>query len=246
MKKKLLLIIFLSLTFLTSLSLLVSAQSQTTPFSGNDPASWQCFNLDGSESSVEPKKDPSTGNFMCRGVSDGKTGTVDVRAVMRPVTLQQLEIWFVKIVYAIWALVASISFLLLVYLGYQYMLKRGTSDQALVDLRKRILYYAIGFCLVFLAVPILTTVFRLMGINESVRCYDVLNSDVGVGFKFFFPSLCTTPTLIQDPCSMGTSATGYACADFGKKTGTCQVSGTSASYYYTCDSGIWQLHLNNL
>lgn len=203
-RKKLLILTFLTFVLLNVFVTFVNAQIQVDDFSGNDPNSYQCLEKDGTVAvGVTPYKDTQTGYFVC----DLSTGTE--RAVLKPPTLQQIEFWFVRIIYAIWALVGTFSFVFLVYLGYQFMLKRDTSDTQLVDLRRRILNYIIGFALVFLAIPILTTFFRLLGINERVDCYNVNMP----GFQFFFADLCTDPRLVivSNPCSFAENATGYAC-----------------------------------
>ncbi|MCS7317717.1 MAG: pilin, partial [Candidatus Dojkabacteria bacterium] len=150
---------------------------QNIPFSGNDPKSYYC--QDGT-TPEQMEKDEIDGFFYC------KDGT---RAIIRPPTIQQFEILFKRIVYVIWAIVASLSFVMLVYLGYKYMIARDTSDRELVKLRKAILNYIFGFSLVFLSVPILTTLFKLLNLNTNISCYDIAMP----GFQFFFPELCTDP-----------------------------------------------------
>jgi hypothetical protein len=230
--------IFLFTTFIlvSSISLLngissVSAQSQgITPTSGNDAASYLCFDNRGSvDTSIKPYLDSSTGYYMC---------TADVRATLRPPTFQALELWFRRILYAIWALVASFSFVMLIYLGYRYMLRGGTTDSELVKLRKDIFNYIIGFALVFLSIPILTTIFNLLGIRDDVVCYDVAMP----GFQFFFPKLCTDPykVLVDNPCTQA-DATGYACNDIGKTSSACFDRRTGTDIYYICTAGgIWE------
>lgn len=213
----------------------VSAQIQFFDYSGNNPESYQCFDKEGrilrEGSSNWPKdesgnlvpvdqliyKDDITGYFLCRGVdNDGIVG--DDRAILIPPTLQQLEVWFVRILYVVWAAVGSLSFLLLVGVGYEYMIRGGTSDQELVKLRKRIINYVIGFALVFLAVPILTSVFNLLGINDDVDCYNVNMP----GFQFFFTDLCTgTEARLRIACETGQPLQeGLACGSVGQQV-TC-------------------------
>lgn len=172
--KSLLIGLFLSIS-LISISILSSVKAQIglNPLSGNNPESYICE--DGTEASAMEKR--IDGYFYC---ANGK------RALLRPPALQQIEVLFKRVVYVVWAVVASFSFILLVYLGYRYMLRGGTTDEELVKLRKGILNYAFGFALVFLAIPILTTIFNLLNINTSVSCYDVNMP----GFQFFFSELC--------------------------------------------------------
>jgi len=227
---------FLLLNFLLSFTQ-VHAQIQDFTFSGNSADSYQCIGSNGQiDDSIEIFKDSTSGAFLCRIDRDGD-GQYD-KAVLKPPKLQQIEVWFVRIVYVIWALVGSYSFILLVYLGYQYMLRGGTTDTQLVELRKRIIYYIIGFALVFLALPILSTFFRLLNVNTAVDCYNVSMP----GFQFFFANLCTdanNTVVISNPCSR-TDAAGLACANSGDTSDICLVSGGCA--YYSCDGNIWVAH----
>ncbi len=216
-------IFILSLLIYTSLLPFskVSAQIQFFDFSGNSAESYQCFDERGiiiKDSQSIIYKDDISGYFLCEGVNnDGIAG--DDRAVLIPPTLQQIEVWFVRILYVVWAVVGAFSFILLVGVGFEYMLRGGTSDQELVKVRKRIINYIIGFALVFLAVPILTTVFNLLGVNDDVACYDVNMP----GFQFFFTTLCTgTEAKLQTACTSNTVIEeGQACGKVGE-TVTCQ------------------------
>lgn len=133
----------------------------------------------------------------------GDPGCFAARSVLKPPKLQQLEIWFAKIIYIVWALVGALSFFYLIFLGYKYMLTRGDITK-ITEIRQKIIYYIIGFVIVFLAVPVLSTIFRLLGINRDVDCYNV---DMP-GFQFFFADLCTDPNnaianqVLSDPCSV--------------------------------------------
>jgi len=186
----------LGLLFLIFLTTNVKAQLQVFDFSGNNNESYQCFDEFGDRVNVSIYKNSNTGFYMCRGINvDGIPG--DDRAFLKPPALQQIEVWFVKILYVIWALVGSFSFFLLVVLGYQYILRGGTTDTQLVELRKKIINYIVGFILVFLAVPILATIFRLLGVNTQAACYDVNMP----GFQFFFTSVCTgNETYLRNVC----------------------------------------------
>lgn len=206
-----LLYFFISLFFGVISPFKVSAQSSSSVISGNDPASYVCpgedpglpvKSADDTCSAADgkcrtlPYLDSTSGYYVC------KSDTGIVRATLKAPPLQQLELWFRRILYAIWAIVGSFSFVMLIYLGYQYMIRGGTSDQELVKLRKAIINYVVGFALVFLSIPILTTFFTLLGINKNVACYDVAMP----GFQFFFPELCTDPnnTYVKDPCAIVT------------------------------------------
>jgi len=210
--KKLKVGLAVGLLFSIAFPVIAQAQVQVNPFSGNDTNSYQCLDKVGNRLTNTIYKDPKSGYYLCAGLNvDGIEG--DDRAYFIPPTLQQIEIWFVRILYIIWAVIASFSFVLLVVLGYQYILRGGTTDTQLVELRKRIINYVIGFILVFLAVPILTTVFRLFGVNTEAECYDVNMP----GFQFFFDNICTgNETYLRNACTSGASIPdGLACGNPG-------------------------------
>ncbi len=244
MKRRLSLIIILAILANLTLGLVgkTSAQIQEDPFSANKITSYQCFEDDGDivdPTSVKdrsgfflcPCRDGSSPNSLgkCPGgvcqasdvdgdgnlepVRAGDPGCDAQRATLKPPALQQLEIWFVRIVYVIWTLVATFSVFYLVVLGYRYMISRGDVTK-ITEIRQKIIYYIVGVIVVFLAVPILTTIFRLLGVNDNVQCYNV-NLDE-IGFQFFFSDLCT----VRDYdyyCSSSTigEATGLACPNSG-------------------------------
>lgn len=206
----------------------VNAQLQTFDFSANNPDSYQCFDKNSTNPlplDVQPDPD-EFGNYYCLG-----NGGEKIIAQLRPPTLQQIEVWFVRILYAIWGLVASLSFLFLVKLGYEYLISRGDPTK-ITEVRKKIVSYIIGFALVFLAVPILTTVFRLLGVNTNAQCYNVSMP----GFQFFFATLCTDPKGViaakfaSDPCTAfreGNEPEGITCGatPYVGQTRTCGVVG---------------------
>lgn len=235
-KKKKLVYLLLLLNLFFGQFAVVDAQLQTFDFSANNPESYQCFNKETGEIldiPVEPTPD-EFGNYYCNN------GGTRVIAQLRPPTLQQLEVWFVRILYAIWGLVASLSFLFLVKLGYEYTISRGDPTK-ITEVRKRIVSYLIGFALVFLAVPILTTVFRLLGINTNAQCYNVNMP----GFRFFYATLCTDPKGViaskfaSNPCQAfidGEAPEGITCSGTPYEGGspvTCGVVGL-ASISLTC------------
>ncbi len=213
--------IFLALSIL-ALKIDVSAQLQGDAFSAQEADNYQCFEND-SDTPTAPVRKGSDGYYYCQ---DGS------RAVFKPPKLQQLEIWFVRVVYALWALIGSLSFLYLVLLGYRYMITRGDVTK-ITEIRQKIIYYIIGFALVFLAVPILSTVFRVMGINKDVDCYDVSMP----GFQFFFTDLCTASAdEVAEKCSV---APGTACSIVGQRV-TCRDG--AEIYTYICNSNaVWEL-----
>ncbi len=236
-------LIFKSLTY---------AQVQSTNFSGSSKESYQCFKPDGTPSEVsDVRSSGNTGYWLCvcndgsdpaiNGICNfnqdtkcektekpGDPGCNAQQAVIIPPTLQQLEIWFVRILYVIWSVVGALSFFYIVVLGYRYMITRGDVTKV-TEIRQKIIYYIIGLVLVFLAVPILTTVFRVLGINRQVDCYNVQMP----GFQFFFTDLCTAPKSASDPCSINV---GDACSNFGE---TAQCNDFSPPAIFQCQSGAW-------
>lgn len=224
--KKLLVLFFLALSNVF-LFINVSAQVQPFNYSGNSPESYQCFDekgviikVPGTDTPMQPEGPDAQGNFYCTLNGERYLG------YLKPPALQQIEVWFVRILYAIWALVASLSFLLIVKLGYDYMITRGDVTK-ITAIRQRIINYAIGFALVFLAVPVLTTVFRFLGINENVDCYNVNMP----GFQFFYTSLCTDPrsTVVENPCNLANVQEAH-----GK---ICSVPGTVIDSEIDCGGG---------
>lgn len=259
------LFIIVLIAFLVIPSGIVSAQIQDGNFSGNNPDSYSCYTRQGDRIEATPTQDPVTGSFYCDvnnqrgfqpclgGVYD-EGASCDPQAVLNPPTLQQLEIWFVRIVYAIWAISATFSFLGIVAIGYQYMISRG-APEATAKVKDRIAKFIIGFCLVFLAVPILNTIFRLLAVNDSVQCYSGLTSNVGIGFQFVFPELCTAPNIENavsgseicneilrlgrtQELSIGRS-TGLACAQLGDQSPICgfNIVNVTVGINFRCESG---------
>lgn len=247
---------FLVLT--VSASNTVFGQAQSFEFSGNDVNSYQCFDEDG-ESFTPPGERDGQGRFLCcsNGSSpiggfcggainsvngntcvdaDGNPGSLGdpgcpaSLAVLRPPALQQLEIWFVRLIYVVWSLTALLSVFFLFALGYQYILTRGDVTK-ITEIRQKIIYYFIGFVLVFLAVPILSTVFRLLGINDEVQCYNV---DLPA-FQFFYSDLCTAPN-IESFCSNPNGlSNGLACSPPGE---TVRCSGFS--FVCSLNTNVWE------
>ena len=216
-KTRFIVIVTILASFLFLGEYVAKAQVQVIPFSGNQKSSYQCF-LEGKPIEPTDVKD-SNGYFLCpcydgsepnsRGLCPGSAscqgqdldndgspsppragdpGCLAQQAVIKPPTLQQLEIWFVRIIYVIWSLVATFSIFYLLVLAYRYMITRGDVTK-ITEIRQKIIYYILGVVVVFLAIPILTTVFRLLGVNESAQCYNVNLNEIG--FQFFFPELCT-------------------------------------------------------
>lgn len=232
--KKALVFILLGFFFLqlSITSLKVSAQFQEEPFSANNKScqSYRCTEINGDQPT--PQYNPTTEFCECTYTSGENT-----LAYLKPPALQQLEVWFVRIVYVVWTIVASFSFLLVFYLAYQWILSQGDVTQ-IKAMRERIIYYAFGVALVFLALPILTTFFRLLGVNGDVKCYDF---DTLPRFQFFFPELCTDPLdlIVSDPCNFTISAEGYACSVTGQQY-TCSPTGGLFISYVCSSNRVWE------
>lgn len=233
-------------------------QAQTGNFSGSDIASYQCF--DANNIPIEPTtRTNASGQFLCpckdgtnpnvfgrcsgatkcenpddtsRPGEPGDKGCLAAIATLKPPTLQILEVWFVRILYIIWAIVGSLSFFYLVVLGYRWMLTRGDVVK-ITEIRQKIIYYVVGVALVFLAVPILTTIFRLLGINDNVDCYNVEMP----AFQFFFANLCTAPNMAYYCQNPGEFQPGLACQVRGQ-TSLCNnlTNGVISSGTFYCPS----------
>lgn len=239
----------------------VFGQVQTGNFSGSDRSSYQCF--DENNRPIEPTtRTNASGQFLCpckdgsnpnafgrcpasggqtkcedpedpsRPGKPGDPGCLAAIATLKPPTLQIIEVWFVRIIYIIWAIVGSLSFFYLVVLGYRWMLTRGDVTK-ITEIRQKIIYYIIGVVIVFLAVPILTTVFRILGINDNVDCYNVEMP----AFQFFFANLCTAPNLAYYCENPGEFQTGLACQVPGQ-TSLCKnlTNGGVVSGTFYCPS----------
>lgn len=251
-KNKKFLYILLILNLLFGHVLVVSAQLQTFDFSANNPDSYQCFDKQTGENLTDGDGDVNLvvngpddfGNYFCclGGGGDGATsgtecasGETTIIAQLKPPAFQQLEVWFVRILYAIWGLVASLSFLFLVKLGYEYIISRGDPTK-ITEVRKKIVNFIIGFALVFLAIPILTTVFRLLGINTNAQCYNVNMP----GFQFFYTSLCTDPKGViaarfaSNPCEafeQGSEPEGIICKGTGYEGQTVEPACRGSGFF---------------
>jgi hypothetical protein len=203
---------------------------------------WLCNCEDGSVPGANGRC--GSGTTCPAGSRPGSSGCFATQAVLKPPKLQQLEIWFVRIIYIVWSLVGTLSFLFLIVLGYRYTISRGDVTK-ITEIRQKILYYIIGLALVFLAVPILTTVFRVMGINRDVECYNVNMP----GFQFFFADLCTDPNgSVTDPCDAEdiindirrgvTGDTRLACSQRGQ-TKSCSGLGSVLVKFCCTNSQVW-------
>ncbi len=175
-----------------SLPLSISAQSSSASsnFAGSNIDNYYCPNItitqDGETTEYESNWDPIESN--CRYLCYYPNGAVR-DAIASPPKLQQLEVWFVKILYMAWGLSGVVFTFILIYIGFLYMTSKG-NDKMMADVKTKLRNWFIGLVLIFLSYPVLNTFFRAIGINEDACYYDV--TQTMPGFKFFFPTVCDT------------------------------------------------------
>lgn len=130
----------------------------------------------------------SADSYYCVGGEDPAYNDVTQRfecasgsaALIRPPKLRQVEVWFVTLVYAAWGLSGIVFTFSLIVIGFRYLTSQGNPEQ-IGKLKTRLGQWAIGFVLVFLAYPILSTVFSFIGLNPC------LTEEIELpGFQFFF------------------------------------------------------------
>jgi hypothetical protein len=164
-------------------------------FSGNDCTNYQaCAQVDGA-SLVNGDSGCPTGvqvtnqGIICEYVDTN--GEEFVRsASISPPQLRVLEFWFIRIVYAIWAVAGIFFVVVLIGIGFQYMTSFG-NEIALGEVIKKFRYWMIGIALVFLSYPGLNTFFSILAVDTSQDCYQQLDDQL-IGFQFFFPNACGT------------------------------------------------------
>lgn len=166
--------VFLVFSVITS-----QVQAQQNIFSGRNRDSYTCANT--RFPAASPSYDNTLQKFVCCG-SPSTTGAVSCTdALPLPPDLRQAEVWFVSILYLLWGLSGIFFTSVLIFIGFTYMTSQGDADK-IAKAKERIRNWGIGFVLVFLAYPILSTAFSYIGIN---RC---LSQDIQMpGFQFFFP-----------------------------------------------------------
>lgn len=104
----------------------------------------------------------------------------------QPPTLQQIEFTLVRFLYAIWGSAGIIFLVLMIYNGYLYMFSGG-DEEKIREARTRTVQWAIGFVLLFISVPIVSTIMKIF-IKEG-ECFGQLTDP---GFSFFFADVCTS------------------------------------------------------
>jgi len=192
--------LFVSLSFLPISPASVEAQG----FSGSDCQSYQCPQLQNqnllddtghTDANCPPGVQERDNNFYCEYESDD--GVTKLRnAIPVPPQLRQLEMWFVRLLYALWALSGIFFTFVLIWIGFQYMTSFG-NEVALAEVIKKFRNWMIGLGLVFLSYPVLNTFFRMLPIDQSQSCYADLSLP---GFQFFFPNACGTVVDSYEAC----------------------------------------------
>lgn len=135
----------------------------------------------------------NTNNYICVYENDSN---FEVRnAAPKPPTLQIVQVWFVRLVYVIWAVSGVVFTLALMWIGFKYLTSFGNEyaqGGVIKDLRK----WLVGLVLVFLSYPVLNTFYNILPLSETA-CFSDINV---IGFQFFFPDACiTTPEDIVSP-----------------------------------------------
>ncbi len=161
---------------------LLPAKVVASGFSGSDISNYRCPSLEGYE---QPAVTVQNSNFVCIYIASDGTGRVTRNAIPNPPTLEIAQIWFVRIIYVIWAFSGLAFTAILMWLGFQYLTSFG-NEVALADVVKKFRYWLIGIALVFLSYPALNTFFRILPINQT-QCF----ADIQLpAFRFFFPTAC--------------------------------------------------------
>lgn len=131
----------------------------------------------------------------------------DLGDLSSPPRLRSLEPILVQIVYMIWAFGGLIFTVLLMVIGFQYMISMG-DPQKQEELKSRGKNWIIGLIIFFIGYPIILTVYNVIGIGDTnSECYEDIKTP---GFHFFFPSICTDPEAgstkyaIGSECGSGT------------------------------------------
>lgn len=163
-------------------------------FSGGDCNSYQaCVNVEGAtlvpgDSGCPEGIQVTSQGIICEYTQDGVNFTRS--ASVAPPQLRVLEFWFVRILYAIWAVAGIFFTIVLIWIGFQYMTSFG-NEVALAEVVKKFRYWIIGMGLVFLSYPGLVTFFNVLAVDTSQDCYQQLEDQL-IGFQFFFPNACGT------------------------------------------------------
>lgn len=185
--------------FFASIAQIATPVTAAAPsYSGSDPCNYQCPRL---ANETEDNNKLSTGGQLCNGkvipglyliqdkfvcsyVIDGR---IEYRnALPKPPSLQIIEVWFIRILYALWGFSGIAFTFILMTIGAQYMFSFDNAV-AVAEVIKRVQKFGVGLLLVFLSYPMLNTFFRILPINQDASCLSELEMP---GFRFFFPEAC--------------------------------------------------------
>lgn len=218
-------IILLLLPFLFLSSPIISfaqSSSASSNFSGSDISNYYCPGItvvEGDETTEYHSTygDPieQNGRYLCFY----NNGAIVRDAIASPPKLQQLEVWFVKILYMAWGLSGIVFTFILLYIGFLYMTSRG-NDKMMADVKTKLRNWFVGLVLVFLSYPVLNTFFKVIGINEDACYYDI--TQTMPGFKFFFPTVCYSNTTADPDCLS-------ACLSTGRSFSACDTQCSSSN-----------------
>lgn len=183
--------LFLGITalFVVLVGLVLPAEVSATGFSGSNIQNYYCLTRNGVTPGVVETVE---GDYMCDYDGDG---FFDARAVPKPPSSRQLQFWFVRVLYVMWAVAGIVFTLVLMGIGFNYMTSFN-NEVVLADVIKKFRKWIIGLALVILAYPMLNTFFGVLGLRES-ECL----SDIQLpGFQFFFPQACVIEPQTYQQC----------------------------------------------
>lgn len=118
-----------------------------------------------------------------------------------PPTLQQLENYFLDIIYIVWSVVGLYFAGNIFYIGFKKMTE-GFSPEQQGKVMTQLAYWIVGLIGFFIAVPALQYFYQILDINHTKCFYDtdqVAGGEEVVydltlpGFTFFFRDVCTGP-----------------------------------------------------
>jgi hypothetical protein len=157
---------------------------------GSDPSNYYCPEVSGGTLvSGSPEEWVGKSVYQCTYSvsSDGAQRFETRNAIPRPPQLRVLQVWFIRIVYVIWAVTGVVFMFLLMWIGFKYITSVG-NEVALADVIKDFRKWMIGLALIFLSYPMLNTFFRILPVSQD-QCFSEVNAP---GFQFFFPEACVT------------------------------------------------------
>ncbi len=126
-----------------------------------------------------------------------------IAANLVPPTLQQIENYFLDIIYIFWAFIGVYAVIQIVWIGIQFM-TNATSPERMGNVVSKAMWWLIGLILAFIAIPALHFFFDVLNI-QTTKCYCLKDNATGdceesgdivydltvPGFTFFFKDACT-------------------------------------------------------